>query len=427
MEAFAALRATAIDPPASRPAAAPIGAEFLSALADFDSLIGAQKEGAPSNAPETPADKIAATAPGPRARSAEAEKAASDAVAADPPAIAILAPDLAKPPVTIETSFIRNDDVAEDAEGFQGSRAPATPAGEIELAPNGATTRNGERAPTVATLRILTFIADAGASASAGLAPAPDDRLAPKPDQAPDAEISAPPTPAAPETPAPALKFSADEAEAVAPESPSPRNGADLAPAFAGPAPAEAVKTDTAQQAPVAPVAPLALDGAIATGAAPLSGRAPAAVETPALSFASAAPDAGPAPGRAAPFELAMITRRSDGGLEIRLDPPDLGAVSIQFFEDDAGALQAAITTDRGETLDLLRRHSEFLQRELARQGAGDFTLSFSDRRESGAQANESGVRDRRTIRFGETPEALVRGYAPPKFATDADRIDLIA
>ena len=200
-----------------------------------------------------------------------------------------------------------------------------------------------------------------------------------------------------------------------------------MAPAFAGPAPAEAVKTDTAQQAPVAPVAPLALDGAIATGAAPLSGRAPAAVETPALSFAAAAPDAGPAPGRAAPFELAMITRRSDGGLEIRLDPPDLGAVSIQFFEDDAGALQASITTDRGETLDLLRRHSEFLQRELARQGAGDFTLSFSDRRESGAQANESGARDRRTIRFGETPEALVRGYAPPKFATATDRIDLIA
>ncbi|MDZ7628424.1 MAG: flagellar hook-length control protein FliK [Parvularculaceae bacterium] len=207
--------------------------------------------------------------------------------------------------------------------------------------------------------------------------------------------------------------------------SPAPasfKSTSDFAPAALTSALQESAKPDKTLQTTIAP---LSLNGRITPDAEALSVSAPTVVEARGATDSAPPSSAELAPRAPAPFELATITRRSDGGLEIRLDPPDLGSVSIQFFEDDGGALQASITTDRGETLDLLRRHSDFLQRELSRQGAGDFTLNFSDRRESGAQANDA--RDRRRIWFGETPEVLVRGQTPAPIALPTDRIDLIA
>lgn len=124
-------------------------------------------------------------------------------------------------------------------------------------------------------------------------------------------------------------------------------------------------------------------------------------------------------------FTVASYSKRPDGGLEIRLDPPDLGGVSIQFAQDDAGVQHATISTERSETLDLLRRHSELLQRELSRHGAGEFTLSFSDRHEGGQAAREPS--EGRVFRLGETPELMVQRSENSTRSATLERIDIIA
>jgi hypothetical protein len=416
MEAFAALRTSATDAPKPR-ASAPEAAGFLAALEAFDGLIGAQQKPAAAAAAETGPRKAAAPlAPAP---SDDAEEASIRAIAADPPAIAIFAADPPKPPAGIEISFVREDIVAQEAESPSQALAPQIFADKA-LQPAGAVaTESGDRELVAGTLLVRPYIADA---------PRPSERTLPKnagvskpDDLAQRTAKDAPPiSEIFPE--ANGLKSGVEDSAAAVPERVNLRNGAEVSQSFTGPTPVDAPKSENA---PIAQTAPLALE--IAGDIAPVSVKALGGAETPTANFAAAPPAAEPQPSRPVPFELASITRRSDGGLEIRLDPPDLGAVSIQFFEDDAGALQASITTDRGETLDLLRRHSDFLQRELARQGAGEFTLSFSDRREGGAQAQENSARGPRTIRFGETPEAFVREFVRQAYAQAADGVDLIA
>lgn len=410
MEAFAVVRALVTEAAKPRPTATD-GAGFLAALNSFDILEGAEKASAATAAAEPPAITVAATAPGPGARSDDIEKAAPGETALDPALTAFLTTDPSKPPVTFEASFIRNEDLAAD-DGNQ----PQGPAQAKEA----AAAAFGRRAPIADTVRVRSFSVDAPALAEP--VAARSDRAVATPNRAPPNESSAAAAAPTIEPPSPAQgpSFEDGRVDGSAPETTSVPDSAGPAPSFV-----ERTLADNAkpEKAPQPAAAPFALEGGGVSETVPLRVNAPAAAETPALPLAAA--DAAPA--RTAPFELATITRRTDGGLEIRLDPPDLGAVSIQFFEDDAGALQASITTDRGETLDLLRRHSDFLQRELARQGAGDFTLSFSDRRDGGAQAQENGARDRRTFRFGETPEALVSNLAPRALLQSADRIDLIA
>ncbi len=124
-------------------------------------------------------------------------------------------------------------------------------------------------------------------------------------------------------------------------------------------------------------------------------------------------------------FAIASIAHRDDGGFELQLDPPDLGVVTIEFYEDDAGAQRAAVSADQRETLDLLRRHAEFLQRDLARMGVGDVILSFTDRRDQNRSFDAQN--GRRAFRFGETPEAMVAGSSSSTLAALAGRVDLIA
>ncbi|MFN3960904.1 MAG: flagellar hook-length control protein FliK [Parvularculaceae bacterium] len=89
------------------------------------------------------------------------------------------------------------------------------------------------------------------------------------------------------------------------------------------------------------------------------------------------------------PFRVSIVASRRDAALELRLDPPELGKVTLSFYEDDAGVQRATVVAENFETLDLLRRHSDVLQRELARAGAADVQLSFSERREDSRQFAE--------------------------------------
>jgi hypothetical protein len=126
-----------------------------------------------------------------------------------------------------------------------------------------------------------------------------------------------------------------------------------------------------------------------------------------------------------APFRILVVADRKNGELELRLDPPDLGLVTLRFYEDDSGVQRAAVAAENAETLDLLRRHSDVLQRELARAGAGDIQLGFPERHEDAAfSERKSG---RRASRFGEAPQSLVVALPLAATKSESGRIDRFA
>jgi len=62
--------------------------------------------------------------------------------------------------------------------------------------------------------------------------------------------------------------------------------------------------------------------------------------------------------------------------LEIRLDPPELGSVRMLMSMSDHG-LSLHVFADRGDTLELLRRHVSLLAADLSRLGFGSAAFSF--------------------------------------------------
>lgn len=75
--------------------------------------------------------------------------------------------------------------------------------------------------------------------------------------------------------------------------------------------------------------------------------------------------------------QIATAVRAGGGDrVEVRLDPPELGRVTLSFqIRDDMVA--AVVSADRSETAELLRRHGEELQRALKEGGFGDVSLDF--------------------------------------------------
>jgi flagellar hook-length control protein FliK len=146
---------------------------------------------------------------------------------------------------------------------------------------------------------------------------------------------------------------------------------------------------------------------------------APPTKDSPApIQFASHAPPAH--------FSIvsATATPTRDGGVEIRLDPPELGRLSIEFARGEDGVVTAMVAAERPETLDIMRRHGELLLRELARFGIGDASLQFSSRGWS-----ESGDRpssERRRFAFSADHDAQREGPASG-MRKSVNRFDLFA
>ena len=65
------------------------------------------------------------------------------------------------------------------------------------------------------------------------------------------------------------------------------------------------------------------------------------------------------------------------GRVEVRLDPPELGSVVMEFSSED-GPLHAVIRVEREETLQLMKRHTEVLLAQLAAAGHDSATLEFA-------------------------------------------------
>ena len=124
---------------------------------------------------------------------------------------------------------------------------------------------------------------------------------------------------------------------------------------------------------------------------APVEGSAPRtdgpSPVTPPLGPQSADPATVAANARLIAEAIALGAGRER--VEVRLDPPELGRVSIDMAVD-GGTVSATVSADRPETLDLLRRHVDTLQRELSASGFGRADIGFADRG-GGGQAQGAG------------------------------------
>jgi flagellar hook-length control protein FliK len=79
-------------------------------------------------------------------------------------------------------------------------------------------------------------------------------------------------------------------------------------------------------------------------------------------------------------FEMVRQVQQGSSRFTIRLDPPELGRVDVKMHVDNTGAVNARLTVDRAETLDLFQRDRQSLERALSQAGldAGKTNLEFS-------------------------------------------------
>jgi len=116
----------------------------------------------------------------------------------------------------------------------------------------------------------------------------------------------------------------------------------------------------------------------------------------------------------------AIVATGTGGSVELRLDPPELGSVSIDIAMEDGG-VRATVSAERPETLDLMRRHAEALQRELLAAGFGRADLAFAERR--GGQTARFGEEDEGDV--PPAPVAPARAAFAQRLTAPAERLDI--
>lgn len=97
------------------------------------------------------------------------------------------------------------------------------------------------------------------------------------------------------------------------------------------------------------------------------------------------------------------MTRFTDGSVDIRLNPEELGRVRLQMVPGEAG-LMVHVQADRPETLDLLRRHIDQLARDLA--AAGHDAAGFTFGRDGNGAKGSDRIRD-------ENQDAVIASALP--------------
>ncbi|VAW04117.1 Flagellar hook-length control protein FliK [hydrothermal vent metagenome] len=87
----------------------------------------------------------------------------------------------------------------------------------------------------------------------------------------------------------------------------------------------------------------------------------------------------------AAQIVAAITNRGMDTSIEVRLDPPELGRVTIDFEGRGGDIIRATVAAEAPDTLELMRRNIDILQRELEKSGLANIDLQF---REGGSQSD---------------------------------------
>ncbi len=100
---------------------------------------------------------------------------------------------------------------------------------------------------------------------------------------------------------------------------------------------------------------------------------------------------------------------------ELRLDPPELGRIDIRMEINADGQVQASLSVDRADALDLLRGDARLLERALNEAGlkTENGSLSFNLRQEDGRPETGQGHADRRDS--GHDGDARSGGQGPPE------------
>ena len=168
-----------------------------------------------------------------------------------------------------------------------------------------------------------------------------------------------------------------------------------------------------------------------APAAIPLSGDAPlsdgaltAAGTTASSTSASAAAHAAPAPRASVPTtpgaQLAIhITRAVQDGLHrvsLRLHPAELGRVNVELEITADGRVQAMVTAEKQDTLDMLQRESRLLEKALQDAGlkTNSDSLTFNLRGEQRDGAHETAEAE------ADAPGSADEADAEPADATTA-------
>ncbi|MEM9971551.1 MAG: flagellar hook-length control protein FliK [Pseudomonadota bacterium] len=79
------------------------------------------------------------------------------------------------------------------------------------------------------------------------------------------------------------------------------------------------------------------------------------------------------------------VSQSSDGSIDVRLMPEDLGRVRLALTPGDLG-MTVNITTERPETLDLVRRHIDMFAQDLRQNGFQNLAFTFGQDQRSAAR-----------------------------------------
>lgn len=111
--------------------------------------------------------------------------------------------------------------------------------------------------------------------------------------------------------------------------------------------------------------------------------------------------------------------------VELTLNPEELGRVRLGFATE-GGALTVSITTERPETLDLMRRHIEALAQELRNLGYRDVNFSFAQQGQDQAAQNSAKSADASPTNTGDEQAELDGATAaPPPLQAPVSGIDI--
>lgn len=317
---------------------------------------------------------------------------------AEPPAAVIAAPSLSKHSETPPEGAAPQETPDKPAVALASSPLGALPA---MIPPPTAVGTSPTRADTSAKILPQEI------SRAPAAKPAPEQLL-----RAAEAPVYTPATPHQAATPAPALPLAqstqfalkADDGASLSP--PAPRIAPEAAPQSRIPATPNLGLTTTA-----------AVDGPDNTATLDAQTEVPVniRIERQSVDFQSnihanaRAPSALPVPAQITAQLQQHITKAEKQTIELRLDPPELGRVTIQMATQDQ-QVTAQISADRVDTIDLMRRHADILLSALERAGFSQANLSFQ---QGSAQQNRQGFAAFTGLSPDTEPEAAIEISLP--------------
>ena len=113
-------------------------------------------------------------------------------------------------------------------------------------------------------------------------------------------------------------------------------------------------------------------------------------------------------------------TVETQKGVSVRLDPPEMGRVYIDYQFDADKSVTAIVRTDLPEALAQLRENGSFLQNLLKDNGFENVNIDFA---QSGSDREESSSEDFQEHRLTLNSESAVEGFTPSPTSTSSPNL----